>query len=270
MPKQLGLIEFGKQLLATKDLDPVYTILWEAQLPKQTLKRWLLAYWCFYHVGTASWIATSESEEWFWRKMMVAAKSKDYPRCTERRHFRGENAVKSVAFLSSHKVSTLFEPFEGLGKPPLSEAMKYIQTWVGFGPWIAFKVCDMLERLELCDIQFDSDDLYLFDSPKEGAIIHFDRQVKPRFPQSDATKQQWTLNNAKTELRGLRAPPRYERIVNAQEIETMLCKWKSYLNGRYHIGEDVESCRKCLLRFANVRLSQDLLKAGKRAKLWAS
>lgn len=42
---------------------------------------------------------------------------------------------------------------------------------------------------------------------------------------------------------------------------------KSYGNGHYHIGEDIASCRKGLLRFAKVQTSQDLLKAGK-GNLW--
>ena len=41
-----------------------------------------------------------------------------------------------------------------------------------------------------------------------------------------------------------------------------------YQNGHYHIGEDIQSCRKGLLRFARCSTAQTLIQAGKRGNLW--
>lgn len=83
----LNIYQFSRELIASKDLDPVYVLLHEAQLDEARLQLWLLAYFCFYHVGTASWIADGKSG--FWERMHIAAASKDYPRSSERRHYRG-------------------------------------------------------------------------------------------------------------------------------------------------------------------------------------
>ena len=258
----MGVFEFGRKLIESKDVDPVYVLLWNCPEVQTVLKRWLIAYWCFYHMGTSSWIADGGSENRFWGKMEQAAASKEFPRCPERRHFRGQNAVKSVSYLRYHGIDKLFEPFEdGMAA---REVMKEVQKWVGFGPWISFKVADMLERLDLARIVFKSEDVYLFDSPKEGAER---MRAELGVGVDDEDLQTWAVETLTEEFRDLTAPPNHQRLVGPQEAETVLCKWKSYLNGSYRLGEDIESCRNCLLRFAKTKLSQDLLRAGRNV-LW--
>ena len=58
----LSVYDFGAQLLETKDLDPVYVMLHEADLGKPTLYRWLIAYWAFYHCGTAAWASNARRD----------------------------------------------------------------------------------------------------------------------------------------------------------------------------------------------------------------
>lgn len=263
----MGIYEFGRKLLETNDLDPVYVLLWNAGFSPNDLQRWLLAYWCFYHVGTASWITEGGGEEAYWGRMFVAARSKSYPRSAERRHFRGANAEKSVTWLSSKGVAAIFAP---LSKPAtVAEVMRYVGTWVGFGPWISFKVADMLERLNLVSIDFSDTGSWLYDSPRESAAILNTLEGEGEYdPPHDKGVGDWAIGRILSELEGMKAPPRYERLLNSQEAETILCKWKSYRNGHYHVGEDIASCRKGLLRFARCRLSQSLLQAGKRGRLW--
>lgn len=251
---------FGRQLIETNDLDPVYVVLHHADLPKTVLRKWLLSYWCFYHSGTASWI--SEQSD-YWSAMMTAARSKEYPRCPERRHFRGKNAEKSVEWLRGHSVYDLLSPLTGTIS--VQEAMEYVQTWVGFGPWIAFKVADMVERLGLCKVRFDDAAMFLFDSPQEGAerLLEY-TGIKTVQPQ-DAGK--WAVSWLTKELSKLKAPPRYERLVNAQEIETVLCKWNSHAKGHYEIGEDIEALHKSL-SWRETAISKRLLAAGHVGGLW--
>lgn len=271
MTNNLSAYEFGEQLLDANDLDPVYVVLWEAKLPRPKLQRWLLAYWCFYHSGTASWITDRGiTLGGYWIAFRTAADSRSYPRCPERRHFRGENARKSVEYLASVGVPDLFAEFDRAAYEhrllDLDDVMEYVQTWVGFGPWIAFKVADMLERLNLCRIRFDAGDAFLFDSPREAAHMlwqeTYDRQPEP------GEAETYAVESLVTHLKSRLAPPRYERGISTQEAETVLCKWKSYRNGRYTIGEDVHSLRQSLLRFARCKTSQQLLAAGKVGGLW--
>jgi hypothetical protein len=258
----MNIYEFGEQLLKTNDLDPVYVMLHEARLDRRLLRHWLLAYWGFYHVGTASWITEQPD---YWTAFEQAAGSKDWPRCHERRHFRGANAAKSTAWLRKRGVDALFQPLIGI-EAPLADVMKYVQTWVGFGPWIAFKVADMLERLSLAKIKFNNAAMFLFDSPRDGAALMW--ELDGGKETSAEVKQIWAVDRLTDHFKSVKAPPRYDRPVNAQEAETILCKFKSYQGGHYRIGEDIEATRRGLLRFAKCRLSQRLLAAGKISGLW--
>jgi len=239
--KHKGLIEFGRELVETGDLDPVYVVLHEANLEPELLKKWLLAYWCFYHPGTASWIADGRVEVAYWARMFQAARSKDYPRCPERRHFRGENAIKSVTYLMGTGLMSLLTPL--LYKTSASELIAYVQSWVGFGPWISFKVADMLERLGLVEVEFTEKEA-MYDSPREGAVLWYDREGLPAADYPD--KIAACLNEMRKAYAGLTAPPRHERPLGFQEFETILCKWKSHLNGHYAVGEDVEALERNL------------------------
>jgi len=241
MPK-LGCLAFGKLLIESKDLDPVYVLTLENKdlyEDKRRLKRWLLAYWSFYHMGTASWIA--EKEVTFWPRFEAAANSKDYPRCTERRYFRGKAASKSYDYLKSIGIDDLFSPLER--DQSCSSLMKEVGKWYGFGPWISFKVADMIDALNLAAIEFKTEDVYLFDSPLEGA-----RRLRQSLSAnvSDSDLPAWAVSYILSKLGHLKAPPSMARNIDTQEAETVLCKWKSYTNNSYHIGEDIHSCLKSL------------------------
>jgi hypothetical protein len=57
----------------------------------------------------------------------------------------------------------------------------------------------------------------------------------------------------------MKAPPRYERAINLQETETVFCKWKSHLVGRYDVGRDTERARKQFMKYSSCNLSMHLL-----------
>jgi hypothetical protein len=258
----LSIYEFSRQLIETKDLDPVYVAVWETQLEPELLKRWLLAYWCFYHVGTAAWIA--EANVGYWRRMQEAAASKEYPRSSERRHFRGSAAIEAVLWLKRRGIQQLFEGLQG--SLTINQVMEYVQTWNQFGPWIAFKVVDMIERLNLAQVTFDLGSMFLFDSPREGAILMWDIEgVGQKAPHHVGN---WAVESILSRLSGVLAPPRYEREVNVQEAETCLCKWYSYMRGGYYIGKDIEEIHSGLMKFPLCKVSQRLLQGGIQGRIW--
>ena len=71
----MDIRDFGDALIETQDLDPIYSAITGARLPKPQLYRLLLAYWCFYHLGAASWISEWEGKQ-FWDWMRSAAENK--------------------------------------------------------------------------------------------------------------------------------------------------------------------------------------------------
>lgn len=103
-----------------------------------------------------------------------------------------------------------------------------------FGPWIAFKVGDMLERVLKTPVDFqDCNLLEFYVEPREGAELAA-KLWKLSTPQKALDR----ITRHFREKEPTWAPPSNNRMVNIQEIETILCKWKAYLNGHYEIGKD--------------------------------
>lgn len=115
--QRLHIEEFGRQLITSGDLDPIYIALHRQGMSREQLHRWLLAYWCFYHAGFASYAAERELEH-YWQVMENAARNTtviiaptatpaecgvngQWPRGKERRHFRGQQGIKAIAELQA-------------------------------------------------------------------------------------------------------------------------------------------------------------------------
>jgi hypothetical protein len=101
----------------------------------------------------------------------------------------------------------------------------------------------MLERLALTQIHFSQESV-LYDSPLEAARVLWEEEEGAGQPPRSVGS--WALARVVAELKGLKAPPRYERTLNLQEAETVLCKFGSYRKGHYEIGKDIQECRHAL------------------------
>lgn len=270
---KMSVQAFGDVLIRSGDLDPAYIGLHGAALPRPQLGRWLLAYWCFYHVGAASYLSEWEGAD-YWAHMLCAAKntvsprefnlpSDRWPRAAERRHFRGEKCVDAVKWLQRE-----FEKPENPvlhltihpgwdGEITEQKVMKYVMDWPMFGPWIAFKAADMLERVAGVPVQFDSNLGLMYSEPRaaldllvattrDGLTSDKNDQISSGITSSSWTAEDW-YNNLSSYFRQHRAPPARDRPCGPQELETVLCKWKSYMGGHYHLGKDTAEHRAALL-----------------------
>ena len=241
---------FGKKLITSEDLDPVYVMLYKAEMETKLLQRWLVAYWCFYDCGTASRIAESNN---FWKACQQAYDEK-WPRGSERRHFRGQQCLDSLADLQRYgspeqivTALTGFTEFHGLSNA--------IMAFRGFGPWITWKIADMIERVLRHPVDFSEASLMMYTEPVAGASLIYGR---PGGTLSEAEMSQ-VVNKMEIEFAGMMAPPSYDRLLNIQEIETVLCKYKSHAKGHYHVGHDCEQIAKSLIRLDGVsKLATDL------------
>jgi hypothetical protein len=271
---EMSIEDFGKALLDTRDLDSVYVVLWRAyrglDMTWPALRKWLLAYWCFYHVGVASWIADGQElvlRDGYWDRMEQAASSPAYPRGTERRHFRGAKASAAVDWFRGRGLNYLFRQLtHGSVDLTLRTVTLTVTRWPQFGPWIAFKVADMLERLGVVPVEFSAADVFrMFDSPRKGAL-----EVAWRYSREKGEDEllRWTYNYMVQLFGHYSAPPSGNRKVNIQEFETILCKWHSHLTGHYHIGKDTHEMHEALERYPGSGVSQQLLRAGRLERLW--
>lgn len=224
---------FGRVLISSRDLDPIYVMLHRADLDPDTLKRWMLAYWCYYSAGVASFIAESPD---FWNSMWRAHNEK-WPRGAERRHFRGEVSLKALSCLRSTEATPEQIVDHMTGAPDLAGIINRVQEFSGFGPWIAWKIADMAERVLHLPVDFSQANLGMYRDPVMGAaLVLTGDEHYPITPD----ELQGVVDNMTHEFSNYSAPPYYDRPINVQEIETCLCKYKSYRHGHYPPGKDTK------------------------------
>ncbi len=238
-------IEWGRRLILTNDHDPLYTGLVQWNVRESRVRRFMLAYWCCYSVG-ASWYISDKAGASFWELLLQAAKNVDeapiggrWPRAHERRHWRGEKCVESVRWLSMHfrhpeEAVISLEGARSLG------AVNRLMNWPQFGPWIAFKAADMLERVLGVPVAFPKDIVTLYKDPREGAEMVADIWCGPGGNYSQEVVLALLLAYSNIIAPGQR---KTIRCCNIQEVETVLCKWKSARKGNYWIGLDTRDHR---------------------------
>ena len=248
-------IEWGRKLILTNDHDPLYVGLTSWDVKGARLRRFMLAYWCCYSVG-ASWFISQQSGSRFWDMLEKAAANVEpsplggrWPRAHERRHWRGQKCVDSVTAL----MGRFKHPEEAVisleGYRTLKQVEKAVADWPQFGPWIAFKIADMLERVLGCGVKFPEEIITLYKDPREGAEMA--REVL------GLADTQAVVADMLDAYAGMVAPGFCRdsaRLCNIQEVETVLCKWKSARKGHYFIGKDTRDHRAELTAWGAVDL----------------
>lgn len=268
----LPIEEFGRELIVSGDLDPVYLMLNKADLDLATKARWCLAYWCLYHCGSASAIADDDGAD-FWNNLNSAAlnEGRVWPRGKERRHWRAANAYQSFLHLKDRYAEdpsafalAFPEPENPEDSIPFSEVSEWVRTHVGFGPWMAFKVGDMLEQCFGVPIDFSEAEVFMFSEPKEAAFLLWRQRTGqpagavPRDLERVIREIVAYLTQAFADLRA----PNGKRPIGLQEVETVLCKWKSHCNGHYPLYNDLREIRTALLEWSGVSpVAKKLLEA---------
>lgn len=247
---------FGAHLLESGDLDPVYIMLHKAELPRDQMLRWLVAYIYLYHCGAASYISEAEGTE-FWGRLMAAAKNDEpaptgerWPRGHERRHFRGEAAVKTVKVLwgryfdrPEQLVEDVLAVCSTEGPTPFGVVSKKAQELPHVGSWMGFKFADLVDRVLGMPVDFDHASVFMFDAPKSAALMLWRQHHK--LPDSAKPKdEKAVLDGVVAHLiehfKSYSAPPFHDRAIALNEAETVLCCWKSHMNGHYPLNNDID------------------------------
>lgn len=263
--EHLPIEKFGEALIQSGDLDPVYIGL--SAVPVGQRERWLVAYWCFYHAGAACHLSELEGSR-FWSAMMIAARNEKptptgerWPRSAERRHFRGRQAIEAVDALRErweldpegipHYIAGGEDGWNSAGEPA-ALVIDRARELRGFGPWIAFKCADMLERCLNVPIVFDEAAVFMFRDPALACDMLWEQRVAPiaRTKLNEIERRHRVVSKLAEAFSHLKAPPGRDRAINIQEVETVLCKWKSHLNGHYPLGKDTREVRHGLASWA--------------------
>lgn len=275
--QRLDVETFGRQLITSGDLDPLYIALTSPSFsvsPNQ-LRRWLVAYWCFYHAGVASYLSEFEGAE-FWIKMYRAAENERpsplgerWPRGHERRHFRAKNAINAIEDLSQRypvypeKMVSLITDLYDVDELNFEIVSTRVQRHVGFGPWMGFKVADMVDRVLGIPVKFDNAAVFMFKDPEKAAMMLWDKYEGHKYPPGTKPKREVVLDRITayltSQFQDLKAPPFGDRRPNIQEVETVLCKWKSHMNGHYPLYNDTIEIRDGIAAWAEHSVTAERL-----------
>lgn len=256
------IYSFGTHLLESGDLDPVYIMLHRSGLDGVKRAKFLLAYFSYYHVGAACFMTDSED---FWLQMQTAAENVEltplgtrWPRGHERRHARGASGVKMVSELGiryADQEETFLQyvscyEAEQKYRPPVlfRHVAERVKEHHLFGDWIAFKIADVLDRLGIQAVDFDQAAVFMFKDPAKAAGMLYRDYAK--LPANVEVKLDVVIPSVVAHLtyyfKDFKAPPLGDRPVGLQEVETILCKWKSHVNGHYPRFNDITEIRNGL------------------------
>jgi hypothetical protein len=240
-------VEFGESLLTTGDLDPIYIMLQRGidnnLLNRGSLCRWLWVYWLFYHAGVASY-ATDHDDWQNWLQETL----RTLPRGMERRHFRGKQAQRTLIYFPCEEAIEAF--FEKLCRcVTFNQVQDACAPVPMFGPWITWKLADMLERLGLAKIEFPGSSLCIYAEVRKGAAVILKGDLKA--PLNDQ-ELDYVVSALKEQFSDWVAPPRSERPINVQEIETILCKYKATQTGHYYVGKDCRDIKEALIGWGSL------------------
>jgi Alpha-glutamyl/putrescinyl thymine pyrophosphorylase clade 2 len=234
-------VAFGRTLITTGDLDPVYIAIYRTKFDRAMIARWMLAYSCLYHLAASVFIAQKKGKA-FWELLQEAAVNEGlkWPRGSERRHWRGRAAVECVAWLRKRYklpegAADMWAMPEMNGVRSCAKVLRNVQETPYYGPWIAFKVADLLERVAGVPVDFSQFELGVYSEPRKGAALLLTGDAKSKITDAELRS---VVDALQAKLGRLCAPPDNNRPVNVQEIETVLCKYKSHVGGHYPLGKD--------------------------------
>ncbi len=264
--KKFEVADFGAILLKSNDLDPVYVVLHRLASSNNCsdaqLHRFLLAYILCYHVGASCWLSEKEGNNFFEWLLIAAANAQSaplggrWPRSHERRHWRGQFAINVVGKLNdrySDRPENFIPNIVGAftqSPPyptPFSEIAKRVQSHYGMGAWAAFKLADLIDRVGIAPVDFSYDDVVIYKDPVEAAKIIYRRENNlPNKVEVKPAGVKATFNHYIEYFSDYGAPPLYDRPFGLQECETVFCKIKSHLHGRYPLFNDIREIREGL------------------------
>ena len=163
------IYDFADQMIQTKDLDPVYCMLAQSDLDSDQVDRWLMAYLCFYHVGSASWLSEQTDHYWDWMRLAAenttpAPPGGRWPRASERRHFRGPKCVSAIEHFRRAPATKWISWLAA--NTTLKGVMDTAAGWPLFGPWAGFKAADLLEVVKGANIHFTDNIALIYKEPR--------------------------------------------------------------------------------------------------------
>jgi len=240
-PRQTDIFSFIQEKLRIDDVEPMYTAIMRSGLSRKTRMKLCFAEGLADHLGLASRMAEGDD---FWAN--ARAYVAQGQRGGARRHFRGSVAIDALRRFE-RKFPDVTEFFSELPEDYF-EAKRFIISLPQFGPFSAFKIADMAERT--CGVFVDFSKVGLKDFakfPQRGAGLAAEfLSTSQHRPCAD-----WEVYENLLRYRWVKkAPPLFDRPLNAQELETCFC---NYGHSKWHApGYEGKELRKLLAGYGKL------------------
>lgn len=251
---KMSWLDYAKAIVETEDLDPVYCMLQRANLPEKVKSRFVLGYLMFYDSGTASALCEFEGNKW-WKVVYEFYPS--FRRGSPRRHFRGQAGLEAITALKSFTPN----PDDFMYLIRRSTYMGVRQAIIDskipqFGNYFIWKLADIQDRVFGWYCNFSGARAFLSPSPIAGLRL-IARQLRIENISLDAIceKALSVLNHW-----GLVAPPRYERELGLQELETIACGYQGYVRGTDYVGKSINQEFQSLIRIKNSNVAKEVMR----------
>ena len=246
------VVKFGRHLLSSYDVDPIYPVLKELHTARGLTEEqalwhsFLYVAWYNMPVGHAvfDYAPRPRSKRAYGR--VIRDIGTGWPTGIERRSNRGGKVFQHIeAFCDATDHLSLWEWFRNgfVVAPTLSKRHanwhminERLQAIWGNGRWAAYKHCEVLRRVH--DFPVEAPDMgHRFSSgPRKGLGLLYG----PLDGQSEAIVA--VLDSQGRDLqerllgRGLE--------VDVEELETILCNFNSMVHGRYYVGHDIDEMQE--------------------------
>lgn len=227
-------LNFMQAIVETGDIDPTYYAFRgiRSDIGDDRTKRMLVGMLMFYDIGVASQLSEIADVEEFWKTVHAI-----YPTCrrgSERRHFRGNNGLKSIASIQKYESPVAFwDAMYDASYLGIKENFKNVS---GFGDYFIWKYADYCDRVFDDNVNMTGAIKYLPKEPREGSIIVAREMGLAKEDDFEATIE-YCLDACRNI--GLMAPPAFNRKVGLLEIETCFCMYKHAVTGNDYVGHDI-------------------------------
>lgn len=228
----MSFIDFSRSILQSGDIDPDYMFIREfsrrKKFSKAKMLQWIRLKVVIYNsVSELHYLLHKESFKWL---KFGNERNKSRNRAAEN--------LKAIteAFPDLEYVEDLM-----IGPNPL----KKVADVKGFGPWAAWKFLDLLDCCMGYNFegslgsQIDFRDAYEY--PLRGLLLVNQMEEDTDLLKDDKVYKKCLNKVLKMvlPLNKLRTPHNENNGVRINEVETLLCKYHSYVHGHYHPGEDI-------------------------------
>lgn len=258
--------EFGKHMLDSEDIDPIYPVLRQliADLglsPRQA--EWLVILYLAYYEITSALTAFRNHPQPGERTILVDRDTLKLPTGIERRGLRQAHLMADHLedWLSRFDGVTHFSAVEDwfANDPHFNAGVlgEYLTGVKYNGRWASYKAIEVMQKVLGWPVAHADAGHDGSTGPRKGLTLFFP-EVKGNGPRAiDRLDEQTDVL-----MRAVRA---HGVEVEVEQVETLLCDFKSLAHGRYYVGHDTDLMLEGILRPGVTEQTRASLLAARRA-----